>query len=61
MRSSKKKLKKKNTMTEKMQPNTGIEQAFLKKRPAFIREAPDYEPINISYSNPIRNSNMSPE
>jgi hypothetical protein len=26
-------------------PQTGIEQPFLKKRPIFIKEAPNYEPL----------------
>jgi Cytosolic carboxypeptidase N-terminal domain len=36
-----------NTVPEHMLPRTGIEQAFARKQPLFIKETPDYESLSI--------------
>jgi hypothetical protein len=34
-------------MFDKQLPYTGVDQPYLKKRPIFLKETPDYELVNI--------------
>jgi hypothetical protein len=48
---SKTELSPSSTKDQVFLPHTGIDYPFLKKRPQFIKEAPDYELIHSGNSN----------